>query len=1533
MLDMNIRVVTFATEHSAFRTALDCFLASWKLKAGPYYDKIRFTILVSPAASDETERQCSELATKYPVEFRRPSAGVLNAYRYYWPISFLDEEQYATDLVIYCPPNTLVASDLSALIEEAFCEGRILAPGYLDLEGAADGGQSAPGVSPRLALWFVALPESARRMLAGQLPTAFAAAGFPESKQPTYLDIVRTLAEAFTGVLDTQNVPYRVLGPSVLYELSGSQRAAAGDDIDFDSVRLYTVTDAPGSKYGWMGLFSDALTVREFLEDSDLSGGWLYYQRDLRRVYQKAGSHDPLTRSRDLFKTENDPYYIFAGDYRHTSSGIRCLHYLCHALNELGEEAYLVNVKITSSYLRTPVLTPDTVSRHHQSGRTPVALYPEVVAGNPLKAPVVARWLLNVPGHLGGDTVYDDGDLVYYYADWCLPEGMSGTPLELPTVDTRFFNNEDNPEDIRRSGACYYAHKYLAFGGKILPEHQSLTSLCHDIPRSPEELAAILRRSDVLYCYEPSAIIHEALACGCPVLLVPTEYWRIGADDPHLLEPGIALAEGPGSAQRARATLGDSVARLAEKQHTAWHQIARFIEQTQSRSQVVRASGPSESVDYVKGFLGMTKAEMPAYAKDVLAETLKSQSEVSSAEVKYALWKTRHPAEGGALALLEQVLGKQESLPFFQFAIPLLDGQIGDLTHTLESIAQQAYSRWSVCVLSHDPAPPGFTDTNELRWLTVSEPAFCGALNQVVMSGGFDWFGVLAAGDCLAPHALPSLAECIVRHPDWAVVYPDEDNLTEANDSKRPYFKSEFSIYTLRSAPYALGTGLSFRRDLLQRLSGVNEAFEGVELFDLTLRAFEVIGSLGFGHAADVLYHRSSLGGYGTLSQDEIIALRHKALVEHFERLKLPADVEPSVLPGTFRIRYRHDGEATVSIIIPTLNGGGFLQRCIGAIVENTDYKNWELIVVDQESDDPDTLKYLGFLGGTDGDAVHIVRQPRTVGLPSLINAGVREARGRYLLFMSDATAPLRRDWLDEMLGYAVQADVGAVGAKMIGPDSNVSFAGYILGLEGKPAGLHDLHATPEALGYFGGLQVPGTPSAVSATCMLTERALFERLGGFDEQSLAGSYSDVDYCLKVGKAGLAVVWTPFALLLQEHMFEPPKTTGSGVEQVAGQQRIWDLPTPEAQVMFDRWRDRIAFDPAYNRNLSLVSGAFEIETIPALTWDPEFRPVPRILGLTGDRTGSGEYRVIAPMRALANAARIQGFDTSEYLSIPELARMSPDVVIFQRQVKPHQVQLIELYRRNSNAFRVFELDDLMTNIQLGNQARQGYLDKDLVKRFRQALDMCDRFVVSTDFLAQEFLKFKTEIRVAQNYIERAKWDGLAPKRRQGRKPRVGWAGSVTHEADLAIVADVVKTLADEVDWVFLGLCPEGVRKQVEYHAGVPIGDYPAKLASLNLDLAIAPLEDVPFNHGKSHLRLLEYGVLGYPVVCTDITPYRGAYPVTRVKNRFKDWVEAIRALVSDMDELARQGDALRDYISANWMLEDNLDSWLDAWLPS
>ena len=150
----------------------------------------------------------------------------------------------------------------------------------------------------------------------------------------------------------------------------------------------------------------------------------------------------------------------------------------------------------------------------------------------------------------------------------------------------------------------------------------------------------------------------------------------------------------------------------------------------------------------------------------------------------------------------------------------------------------------------------------------------------------------------------------------------------------------------------------------------------------------------------------------------------------------------------------------------------------------------------------------------------------------------------------------------------------------------------------------------------------------------------------------------------------------------------------------------------------------------------------------------------------------------------------------------------------------------------------------------------------------------------------------------------------------------------------MISDVVKDLANEVEWVFMGMCPDVWRPYVqEFHPGVSIERYPAKLASLNLDLALAPLEDNLFNRCKSNLRLLEYGICGFPVICSDIQPYRCDLPVTRVRNRYKEWVDAIRAHLQDLDATSAMGDALQARVRSEWMLKgENLLAWRNAWLP-
>ena len=245
--------------------------------------------------------------------------------------------------------------------------------------------------------------------------------------------------------------------------------------------------------------------------------------------------------------------------------------------------------------------------------------------------------------------------------------------------------------------------------------------------------------------------------------------------------------------------------------------------------------------------------------------------------------------------------------------------------------------------------------------------------------------------------------------------------------------------------------------------------------------------------------------------------------------------------------------------------------------------------------------------------------------------------------------------------------------------------------------------------------------------------------------------------------------------------------------------------------------------------------------------------------------------------------------------------------------------------------VLMLDDLITHMPEDNPNYR-HIPRDGRYRLRKLFRLADKVIVSTEPLRAFVSELTDEVSLVPNTLREDLWGHLKSKRRTGEKPRVGWAGAQQHKGDLALIVDVIKETAEEVDWIFFGMCPESIRPYVaEYHHfEIGVEAYPAKLASLNLDLAVAPLENHPFNEAKSNLRLLEYGILGFPVVCTDILPYQtNDAPVKRVPNETQAWLEAIRERINDLDSAAREGDALQAWVRKHYMLNDHLDEWYEA----
>lgn len=896
------------------------------------------------------------------------------------------------------------------------------------------------------------------------------------------------------------------------------------------------------------------------------------------------------------------------------------------------------------------------------------------------------------------------------------------------------------------------------------------------------------------------------------------------------------------------------------------------------------------------------------------------------ADAQYRRWVLARMLQPRDVVWCRQALAALPQVPRFAVAALVLPGREHALMETIATFQRQYLDTWQLTLVGFVPCPPDLLLPPNVHWHELGDDDdSVDVISALLANSEADWVGQIEVGDRIASEALSSFALAANRHPDWQVMYSDEDALIDHLRRSAPRFKPDFNLDLLRSGNY-IGGLMLVRRELFVALGGFRGEVEGAEDYDLLFRAFERGGATRIGHVPELLYHRDKAGGHVVMAPNELVEVARRVIGEHLARCGVVAEVEDGPFPGAFDVRYAVTDSPLVSIIIPTRDQAVLLRDCVESIKEKTTYSHYEIILVDNQTEESEALALMSAWEGA--GTVRVVRYPYPFNYSAQINLGASKAKGEYLVLLNNDCRIVAGDWLLEMLRHAQRPEVGAVGARLLYPSGEVQHAGVILGIGHQAAEHPFIGLKSDDVGYLGRAKLTQNFSAVTAACLMTPKRLFDEIGGLDQENLSVAFNDVDYCLRIGALGRLVVWTPRAELIHGGSVSQ-NTLDVKDDEGGGRQGRFKA---EKQYMFKTWSHVIAADPAYNPNLTLAERNFTMEVEGALTWNPEWRPRPRILAHPADHWGCGEYRIKAPMRWLNQEGHVQGWMTPRIYGPSELLRLRPDSIILQRQLEKHQIEAATRYRRESDAFLVFEMDDLSHNPP-EKAFRRGAVSADLRERLVGALKLCDRLVVSTPELAEAYGDLVKEVRVVPNYIEDAKWGRLVPRRLQCERPRVGWAGGSSHTGDLEMIADVVRILADEVDWIFFGMCPAALQPYVtEFHSALSIEGYAGKLASLDLDLAIAPLEVHPFNQAKSHLRLLEYGILGYPVICTDIAPYRGDFPVWRVKNTTVEWVDAIRMAIMSRDELADAGDRLRDHVRRQWLLENNLDNWLEAWLP-
>lgn len=840
------------------------------------------------------------------------------------------------------------------------------------------------------------------------------------------------------------------------------------------------------------------------------------------------------------------------------------------------------------------------------------------------------------------------------------------------------------------------------------------------------------------------------------------------------------------------------------------------------------------------------------------------------------------------------------------------------LSRTVQSLSSQYYHDVRLIVLSPNPAPPG-VGGERFVWITCQSTEWQQAVNASAPAQPDDWLVMLEDGATVEPRTFLRLGEAMHAHPDWRVIFCDEDESDADQRQATPvvHFKPGINPDWLLAVPY-LGDAAAISGAWLRSVGGLSAEFNDAAVYELTLRAIATAGKAAVGLVNDALLHRRA--GRHRLASTPA---HRQAAAGYLQSLGVAALVGPG-LDATARVQYQHAANPAVVVIIPFVGSLAQLELALSSLIEKTDYPVFRVLIVDtRRRRDAQGDAFLDGLVRLGSAAIGVDRLPSRTTTTAALADVVATVEEEFLVIWPDTAVAVQPEWLATMMAQAQRQGVAAVGPRLVNRDGLVVSSGLELGVLG-PASSAYRGVRMEYAGDAGCLVAERQVAALDPRCLLLRRSLVQQVGGLD--SAMGDQWALDLAMRLAPGSL-LIWTPYALaMVEEDLTNIEKSARNSSTEERG------TATEVESSIYQRWFARLGRDTYRNPNWALNSLGHVPETVGALIYDPlPWKPVPKVLARAADQEGCGHYRVFAPMRSLLATGRLRGGVSLRHLAVAEMAALEADTWVFQRPITPGMLAVLEDCARYAPAFRIYEVDDLITQIPEGNPHRDEFTPA-MLDRFRRGVGLCQRLVVATEPLASAYTHLAQQTVVVPNYLPNADWQSLSAQRRRGPRPRVGWAGSTSHDADLRLVVEVVATLARDVDWVFLGRCPAVLRPHVrEIHRPVDIRDYPAKLASLELDVAIAPLEINAFNEAKSNLKLLEYGVLGYPVVCSDIVPYQGGFPVTRVRNRPQDWIKAIRELVFDPARAAAEGDRLQAHVLEHWMLEDHLDEWTAAWL--
>ena len=562
-------------------------------------------------------------------------------------------------------------------------------------------------------------------------------------------------------------------------------------------------------------------------------------------------------------------------------------------------------------------------------------------------------------------------------------------------------------------------------------------------------------------------------------------------------------------------------------------------------------------------------------------------------EEVYNVWRKKYIPN--ARKLKKQRAEKLDYEPCISIIVPTYKTPEKFLKEMIDSVRNQSYENWELCIGDGSVTEDTVKNVVEsyqkkdkrIKMLCLSENlGIAGNTNAALSIATGDYIALLDHDDILAPDALYEVVKWMNEHykDETDVIYTDEDKVSfDLKDYFEPHFKSDYNLDLIRSNNYICHLFVA-RKSIVDQVGGFRKEYDGSQDYDFILRCIEQ--SKHVEHVPKVLYHWRCHPGSTAANQESKMYCYEagkRAIEDHLKRMgEDDCQVVMTEHLGFYHVIYPIREQKKVSIIIPNKDQKEILERCIESVIQKTDYKNYEIIIVENNSTTNEIFEYYKTIEQREN--IRVVIWKDKFNYSAINNFGVRYANGEYLLFLNNDIEVIRENWLSEMLANVQRNEVGIVGAKLLYPDNMVQHAGVIIGMGGIAG--HPLSRHPaDDCGYFAGGIIQQNLNAVTAACMFTKKEVYEKVNGFEEK-LAVAFNDIDLCLKVRKAGYLIVYDPEALLYHH------ESISRGKEDTLEKRNRFE---GEVDYMAKKWKDVLEKgDEYYNPNLSLLSGNFELK---------------------------------------------------------------------------------------------------------------------------------------------------------------------------------------------------------------------------------------------------------------------------------------------------------------------------------------------------